>query len=187
MSDARKITIEILQPKSTGADDSSDQKSKKSSWDYKSLLDKCFHPINNIVRNLIDSSVDEGHKDYAEYAANQALSAVNSYLDYSMNRYFSLTEDYISQNEYQIFTKSRDMLHSGLSSMVTGMMAGSSLGPGGIVVGAVTGLASFGVQESIKQKQRFSSYYQQLNATNFNTSFNEQRASLYDGGRGTEN
>lgn len=186
MSDARKITIEILQPKSLDSGEGN-KENKKASWDYKAMLDKCFHPINNAVRNLIDSTMDEGQKDIAEYTANQIFSAVNSYLDYSMNRYFTLTEDYISQNEYQIFSKSRDMLHSGLSSMVTGMMAGASLGPGGMIMGAVTGLASFGVQESIKQKQRYSSYYQQLNATNFNTSFSEQRASLYDGGRGTEN
>lgn len=124
--------------------------------------------------------------DNAQFMKNYALSEVN--------RYFSLTDDYISQNKANEIKTRISRFKTSLSSVAKGaakgMAAGSALGPlgqaFGIVIGAVSGLNRSVLEARIERNVKKEQYDIQLNATNIQTNFMASRASLVNGGRGTE-
>jgi len=111
------------------------------------------------------------------------------------NRYFSLREDYIGQNKMNAIQTQMSMAKSLLSSITGGALAGAAIGmssanPAGVAVGAVVGAVTSGVKAGlnlrIQRDQKIEQYNMQLNATNAQTQFMASRASLVNGGRGTE-
>lgn len=111
------------------------------------------------------------------------------------NRYFTLREDYIGQNKMNAIQTQMGTAKSLLSSIVGGAIAGAAIGtssanPLGVAVGAVVGGVTSGVKAGlnlrIQRDQKIEQYNMQLNATNAQTQFMASRASLVNGGRGTE-
>ena len=74
------------------------------------------------------------------------------------------------------------------SSIYLGVNAGSPIaGPWGAAAGAVIAATGFAISEVSNYQQRMSNYYQNLNATNYQTEFDRTRAGLTNEGKGTEN
>lgn len=178
MADTRKITIEILSGDNVST---KSKKEKKPENEIKKAIDKKLHPIKN--------------SKFAETSAyivlNQAWQQTKQRLtqaaDFSIGRYYSLTEDYLAQTNYQNIKTIIGKGSNAASSIIGGTITGSYAGPVGAAFGFVIGAASWYAGEYIQNKSNLSSYYQDLNATNFNTQYSQTRAGLINGGRGTEN
>ena len=125
-------------------------------------------------------------KDAAEVATTYALSEAN--------RYFSLTRDYISQNKFNEVKTRIGRAQSTASAFRRGAAKGTAVaGVGGPVfaaLGANSGAASepgkTQDEPTVERNQTKQQYDTQLNATNIQTNFMASRASLVNGGRGTE-
>lgn len=114
------------------------------------------------------------------YLFNQALNSVKQDANLALTRYFNLSENYLAQTDYQNVMTSISKVSSFASTVGVGLSLG---GP----VGAAIGIGAWGVNEFISYQSRMSGYYSNLNATNFGTAWGQERAGLYDGGKGTEN
>lgn len=125
-------------------------------------------------------------KDATEVATTYALSEVN--------RYFSLTGDYISQNKLNEIKTRIGRAQSTASALRRGAAKGAALGAVGgpmlaalgIAIGAASEARKSLVEARIERNVRKEQYDIQLNATNIQTNFMASRASLVNGGRGTE-
>ena len=165
MAEVRKITIEIVEG-SGGGDDEEDEEAKK-----KRKEEQLKKKQANVLKNL----------------GKETLDLVASTVEDSLQRHFTLTENYMSQNIYANAKKSISLVMSAGSSILNGAKIGSIFGPGGTAVGAIVGAASFAIQQQVQYQNRMSSYYQSLNASNYQSDFSQVRAGLIDGSKGTEN
>ena len=194
--DKRIIRIEVLnlETNESGMEAKSNKSTKKQKSpeevfnalrrQQKKDLSEMLHPIQTAISDYTQNSVVNQAK---LQLAQQSLGIIEQVVDYSINRHLNLTEDYIAQNDYNRIKSIYSLAKGAASSVSSGAIQGMAMGgPVGAVVGAVVGAASFGVQTTIQQSERYSQYYQQLNAINFNTQYNQKRAGLYDGSRGTE-
>lgn len=201
-----KITITILGEgggtKSSGSS-SGGEKEKSPAQIAMDTLRKVMHPIQTGESALQDGlrslMGDSGEAVAAVGVGSKVLSdAVSTAYSVAMmehNRYFSLREDYISQNKMNMFqtqmSTAKSILTSFSSGVLTGAAAGAAGGIGGVVVGAAVGgvssLINTGVRLEAQKKQKIEQYNMQLNAINAQTEFMSSRASLINGGRGTEN
>lgn len=114
------------------------------------------------------------------YVFNSTINKIREDTDNSISRYFNLSENYIAQNYYNNVKTSIGKATSLAAYLKTGF---SIAGP----VGMVTSLGLWGAGQYLQYSARMSSYYSGLNATNYGTAFGQERAGLYDNGRGTEN
>ena len=104
-----------------------------------------------------------------------------------MQREFSLSENYIAQQTYANASKAIGAVESFAGSVISGALVGAKFGPYGAIVGSViSGAVNIVSQYNVNQN-RLSSYYQSLNASNYQSDFSQVRAGLIDGSRGTEN
>lgn len=196
MAEDRRITIEIIGMNGEGKQDEDKPKDpyeaeQKANSTLSSMLKKASHPIESLKDSAVKSIDKRQHplaRIGAAYIAEQGAKTVLTLLDHDVTRHLSLTEDYLSQNTYNMVKSQYNLFKGAVGGVLTGAASGAMAGgiPGAIL-GAVGGALNFGVNTVISQNQRYSQYYQQLNATNFNTQYNEKRAGLYDGSRGTEN
>jgi hypothetical protein len=127
-----------------------------------------------------------------KYAGVQALETVAeivlSRADAAVSRYCTLQEDYLTQQTTANVKDTISRAQRGLTSIANGFATGlASAGPVGAVIGAVASAASFGNSQYMEYQQKMSGYYQQLNATNFQTNYSSSRLGLVNNGRGTEN
>lgn len=121
-------------------------------------------------------------------AAQSALQIAENYASYAIDRYCTLQEDYMSKQAISNVRKTINVAQSGLGNIIGSAVTGAQVGGiGGAVGGAVIGAASFGLNTYLNYQQRMSSYYQQLNSTNFQTDFSASRLGLINNSRGTEN
>lgn len=126
------------------------------------------------------------------YAGQQVLettiNTVENVADSAINRYTTLQEDYLTAQTYSnvksTISRAKQLGGSIVSGAVSGM---ATAGPAGAVIGAVSSAISFGANQYLEYQKRMSSYYQQLNATNFQTNYSASRLGLVNNGRGTEN
>lgn len=189
--DERKITIEIIgggsgtngsSPSSQSEEDSEQQKALKQKQD---ILRAILHPINTAEGAFFENPKHELYRNVDKQLYEQAKATTFKLVDYCHTRYFNLSEDYLGENQYNIIKGQLQKTSNVIQSVGNGIIQGLQFGIPGAVVGAALSGLSLGVQYSISNSQRWSSYHQQLNAVNFNTQFNSKRAGLYDGGRGT--
>ena len=115
-----------------------------------------------------------------------ADTIVNS-AEVSLNRYFSMSENYMAETDYRNTMNVINKSKSFAGSVLLGAKAGAALGPHGAAVGAIVMAASWVGNEAINYQQRMSNYYQNLNATNYQTEFDRTRLGLSNEGKGTEN
>lgn len=186
-----EITITIL-----SEDSDAKKKEKTPSEIGHSKTKKIQHPIHSEDSDFDISGEDAAKgligigamllKDAADVATTYALSEAN--------RYFSLTRDYISQNKFNEVKTRIGRAQSTASALRRGAAKGTAVaGVGGPVfaaLGAIIGAASEAgkslVEARIEINVRKEQYDTQLNATNIQTNFMASRASLVNGGRGTE-
>lgn len=167
MADTRKIVIEIQ-----GGSSSSDGKSKEER--ESSLTSKLLHPIKSIEKATVGKNV------LLNQAYQNTKSLVIQTASTSINRYFSLSEDYIMQNTVSNTMTTLNKVKGLGQSVLLGAQIG---GP----VGTFFGLGAWGVSEFITNQANLSSYYEGINAANYQTQYTRTRAGLVDNGRGTEN
>ena len=106
----------------------------------------------------------------------------------SLNRYFSMSENYMAETDYQNAMTLINKGKSLYSSLTTSALAGGAVGgPFGVAVGAIIGATSWAANEYVNYQQRMSNYYQNLNATRYQTEFDRTRMGLTNEGKGTEN
>ena len=106
----------------------------------------------------------------------------------SLNRYFSMSENYMAETDYQ---NAMTIVNKGKSfyrTISSGALAGNAVGgPMGAAVGAIISAGTWGINEYVNYQQRMSNYYQNLNATRYQTEFDRTRLGLTNEGKGTEN
>ena len=105
----------------------------------------------------------------------------------SLNRYFSMSENYMAETDYQNAMTMINKSKSFVSTIASGAMAGAVGGPFGMAVGAIISAGAWGASEYVNYQQRMSNYYQNLNATRYQTEFDRTRLGLTNEGKGTEN
>lgn len=180
------------------------KKKEKTSGDIMmDNLKKIMHPIKTTTEGVEQSLIGAlGGGGGAVMAVglgvklvSDAASEVFSIAMMEHNRYFTLREDYIGQNKMSMLQTQMNTSKALLSSITSGALAGAATGlatgnPLVIAAGAVIGGVSSGVKTGldmrIQRDQKIEQYNMQLNATNAQTQFMASRASLINGGRGTE-
>lgn len=165
-------------------------------------LNKVLHPLQTAQEAVKDAAIDLlGGSGGATAAVgigakvlSDALAMAYSIAMMEHNRYFTLTEDYLGQNKMNIIQTqigtAKSMLSSIGSGAAAGMAAGMAGGPVamaiGTVIGAITSGAKAVVTTKMQTDQKVEQHNMQLNAINAQTNFMASRASLVNGGRGTE-
>lgn len=197
-----EITITILGEGGAGDGGTTGKKEKTPADLMREGLNKVLHPLRTAQEGVKDAVIDLFGGGSGATAAvgigakvlSDALSTAYSIAMMELNRYFTLTEDYLGQNKMNAIQTQIGTAKSMLSSVGSGAAIGAAIGtvagPGGVAVGAVIGAISSGVKTGILAKterdQKVEQHNMQLNAINAQTNFMASRASLVNGGRGTE-
>lgn len=113
-------------------------------------------------------------------AFQQVKQAVGTAISVSASRYFNLMEDYQSE---VVFNNAKTAVSKALS-LGASAVAGFKIGGG---VGAAIAVAGWGVTEMFNAIGTYNNAMLQVANTNSQVRFAQQRMSLIDGGRGTEN
>lgn len=183
------------------------KESAKTAEELSIALIKGRQLVNDPIGFALDKAKEKIRKDYQvsnafggllnkeiawRYAGQQALettlNVVSNYADAAINRYTTLQEDYLTGQAYSNVKDTINRTKQLGGSIIGGMTSGfATAGVAGAAIGAVKGVVSFGANQYLEYQQKMSSYYQQLNATNFQTSFSSARLGLVNNGRGTEN
>lgn len=169
MAEVRKITIEIVEGDG-GGDDGEKTKKKKKTKEEKEKENK-----------------KKAWKQIGKNAFNEAKEMLISGVENSLQREYTLTENYMAQTTYANAKKSISMVTSLGTTIAGAAKVGSLAGGAGIAVSVGVAVVSWAFNQQIAYQTRMSSYYQSLNASNYQSDFSQIRAGLIDGGRGTEN
>lgn len=169
MANERKIIVEIISTKSSETVEKQDGSPKEA------------EEKNNV------SNKNKSKKIEAMLAVDKISSIISSGVRSSMNRYFSMSENYMAEMDFQNAMTVIGKGRSFASTVFTAARAGSTFGPGGAAVGAIISAAAWVGNEYVNYQQRMSNYYQNLNATNYQTEFDRTRLGLTNEGKGTEN
>lgn len=190
MAIERRIIVEIVDTQIESDNVVQENNEKKNPAIKKNSKSKALAKM--FVDNLVDISIS---------------SAENS-----LNRYFAMSENYMAETDYKntmnviknvkslASTVANPMLMAG-SSLSTGGMggfsgsgaasaagaAGSASTSGGAAWMSIISAASWLGNQIISYQQKLSGYYQNLNATIYQTEFDRTRMGLINEGKGTEN
>lgn len=188
MADERKIVIEIVTKGGDSVGAPKENRTKKPTAKEEDPnkmlaqnLQAIFHPMDTWEGELSDKM------QWGLSLARQGFSLAYNTALMEANRSFSLKEDYISQNKMTMFSQSVDLTKNILGSTASGAIAGARVGGvWGAVIGAAIGggMSIFNAAKTAAQTRE--TYQLQLNATNKQTTIGERRASLVNGGKGTE-
>lgn len=175
--DTRTITIEILNSNksSSGSNGGGGIKEKKEET---GSLNDIFHPMNALTRK-IDRTLF-GKTYFFTQAYNNIKNLAISTAENIQSRYYNMSENYMGENTFNNVKNNISKAGSFVSSVAAGASMGGYVGA---AIGAITWVGG----QHIAYNTKLSSYHSALNAYNMNTAFSNTRASLYDGGRGTEN
>ena len=168
MAEVRKITIEIVEGEG-GGDDGENKKKKKTDEDK------------------TRKRQEQTFKQIGKKAFNTAYQIISSGVENTLQREYTLTENYMSQTVYANAKNTISMVKDLGHSMVAAVKLGSLGGPVGIAASVGITAAAWTFSHVLSYQNRMSSYYQSLNASNYQSDFSQIRAGLIDGGRGTEN
>ena len=175
MADRREVVIRIVEQKPTSGSNGVVSLNPAEVIDNK--IEDSSSAISNSVKKRIISE-----------AKSTAYELISGAVSFGKDRYFSLKEDYLSENVYNqvssIVSKGKSFISSGVSGAKIGKQIGGGVGG---VVGAVAGVALTIPMQYINYQKRMSSHFQQLNATNAQTSFQAKRAGLENEGQNTLN
>jgi hypothetical protein len=170
------ITGDLVANTPTTTSEEGENKSKKP--DFYMTDGQFISEIINNAMHPIQSKIGKLAAPY-RYGANQLVSQISNAASYATNRYLTLHEEYMGQQQLSNIKTTINKAQSLGSSVATGAAVGGW-------VGAIGGAVSWGISQHFEYQQRMSSYYQQLNATNFQTEFSASKLGL-NGSSGTEN
>lgn len=170
MAEVRKITIEIVEGSGGGDDGEKKTKKKKKTKEEKEKEKR-----------------QKAWKQIGKNAFNTAKEMVISSVESSLQREYTLTENYMAQTIYANAKKSISMVTSLGTTIAGAAQVGSIAGGAGMLVSVGVAVTGWAFNQYIDYQNRMSSYYQSLNAGNYQSDFSQIRAGLIDGGRGTEN
>lgn len=189
-----KITITILGEgggeKSSGG---SSVAEKTPNNILKEALQKVMHPLGaaeDFAKDTINELWGSGAIAKLAVGTKAVLDVANTTYSLALmehGRYFSLTENYIGQNKMNQFQTQMSAAKTLFTSVGGGAIAGSAFGPIGAAIGAVGGGVKTIITTAIERDKKIEQYNMQLNAINAQMEFMSSRASLINGGRGTEN
>lgn len=131
----------------------------------------------NIFANIVSNSVIN--------TAQATGQIVVEIAENSVNKYFQLSDDYISAN----YISNIKTNYSNVKSIASNALS-SYKSFGGGATGAAAAVVTAGItfaKQYVEYQNKMVEYKTALNATNIETEFRQQRAGLYNGGRGTEN
>ena len=136
-------------------------------------------------------NLDSAKKSHFVHGFAQAAEVANNYVksaaNFAYNRHITLQEDYITaqmkNNVEDSVNRVKGLAQNVFEGAVEGAVKGGVIGA---IIGGISGAVDYGAQQYIEYQQRMSNYYQQLNATNFQTNFDASRLGLI-GSSGTEN
>lgn len=187
------ITITILG--GSGVGDGSGGAKKKKEKSPADLMRETVRKILNPTKTAQEGIINLfGGDDATNNAINFGKSIIKNALttayDIAMmehNRYFTLTEDYIAQNRMNSLNAQISTALPMVTSVVSGVKVGLEAGgvPGAII-GAISGGLITGIKLRTEHDKKIEQHNMQLNAVNAQTEFMASRASLVNGGRGTE-
>lgn len=169
------------------------EKGKKKSSGVFGTFARLTNPMKLLESKLMNKFEEEENqkKGLAQATslrlATTVASKALSNAEYGIRRYTSLNEDYMTSQLMSNVKDTIDRTKSGINSIASGASALSAFGPWGMLAGAAIGGATFLFDQHMEYQKRISSYYQQLNASNFQTEFSSSRLGLINNGRGTEN
>lgn len=179
--------------------DDSKKKEKKPEDIMVDAISKIAHPMKSAqseIKNILNSA--GGAKAVVGLGAMHFVSNMSStalrYAKMELNRSFSLKENYLAQNKVAAFESEMGAIKNIAGTIASNVGAGAALGakggPVGVAIGAVFG-AVYGTVTSVmniqtQKAETMERHNMQLNATNAQTTFSASRASLVNGGRGTE-
>lgn len=154
-------------------------------------LQRAKTSLNKKMSDSIDkgdtkSYFSSGGKLFAIETAEKMADVALQTAEASFNRYATLQEDYLTQQAISNVKDTISRVKSGASNILSGASTGAIFGPWGAAAGAVIGAISWGTSQFVQYQERISGYYQQLNATNYQTNFAASKLGL-SGGSGTEN
>ena len=189
MNDNSTIVIEIT---GTLGEGTSEKGNKKSSGVFGTFA-RLTNPMKLLESKLMNKFEEDENRSkalaqaaslrLATTVASKALSSAEA----GIKRYASLNEDYMTSQLMSNVKDTIDRTKSGINTIASGASALSAFGPWGMAAGAIIGGATFLFDQHMEYQRRMSSYYQQLNASNFQTEFSSSRLGLINNGRGTEN
>lgn len=192
-SETRRWVIEI---KDVSA--GSGEEKKKGKSPLNTLQRIIANPGQLIRSSLLDSAEDLYESENKKIksaglalgvsieAANKMLGQVENIANFSIDRYCNLQEDYSTKQFISNWQDTYSRTKSAASSLLSGVASMSNFGPWGMIAGGLMGAANFGFNQYMQYQKRMSSYYQNLNSTNYETGFAASRAGLI-GSSGTEN
>lgn len=176
MAEEKKIVIEIV-TRSVQASDSGTKEmptTESIPGSNKETQAKSNGKIS--TSNLMTSVKSLAKKAQVLNLASAATSSIFS----SIRRYASLTENYIAQEDNKNLQTGWSKIKSLAANVAVGYATGGELG-------AVMSVAAWGIRERTNYQERMSGYYQQLNATTYQTNMDRARLGLTNEGKGTEN
>lgn len=177
MADDRRIVIELKAENHQAFVGAPKSENKQESFNLSNLA----HPIKSIEKNTIGKNVIA----YQAYSlVKQQIKAVAMY---EINKYFSLTENYTTQQSFNNALTAIGKVASFGTTVVSGAMMGSSMGPVGAAVGAAVAAVGWTANESIQIYQRFDQQNRELATMNTQSQFQMTRMGLVDGGRNSQN
>lgn len=177
MADNRKIVIEIVD-KTDNTEIS--QLSSKLDIDPQKIKREKAAKQKNEFQHLTSVLLNQAWQQ----ARSLAVNALNS----TANRYFNLKEDYMNENLYNNIKQTYQISSSIINSTIGGAITGATVGGGvGGAIGAGIGLVSSSISEGINAYNKISTVYSKLQTSNYNAVFNQTRAGLTNGSKGTEN
>ncbi|MBR3208871.1 MAG: hypothetical protein IKF82_01240 [Bacilli bacterium] len=139
------------------------------------------------INNQKSSSQSTAKQIMVLKVVNEVVEQTKRIANSTGNRYFNLSEDYMAENQMALINAYTSRAKTLASDIYTGAKIGSAFGPLGTVVGVIAGAITYNVDKAIQIRERESSWYSQLNATNAQVGWSQARMGLIDGGRGTEN
>ena len=190
MASKSTITIEIVGSLSEGTKNPANKTKSSGVFGTFARLTNPIKLLESKLMNKLENSEDDklaGFKATGLRLAMVASSKALSSAEAGIRRYASLNEDYMAQQALTNIKDTVDRAKGGITSIASGASALSAFGPWGMAAGAAIGAGSFLFDQYTQYQKRMSSYYQQLNSTNFQTEFSSSRLGLINNGRGTEN
>lgn len=170
-----------------GGDEETEKKQTKKKAEPSGLesLSKALHPIK--TAESYASKSGDGATYYALKSFENVVNITTTAIQMDVNRYFQFSEDYKNQaylgNIKNNISKAKNLG----SSILSGAVTGSMFGPVGAGIGAAMGAVTSSIDMIRSYDTLKANYESSLNATRISTTWQAQRAGLYNNGRGTEN